>query len=501
MKDCVLREKNSIIIFSITLIVYASIVWFQIFSISHDPNYPRPISYLTTGDEPHYLSITSDIVYHHSVYLEYHFLSQFSGNGKDPNLIWPSQYQNTDWWQAQLRANGHWTSIHDPGISYLMVPAYAISGIFGGMATICIISSLTSVVIYKFASKYSTKRIGFITALVFSFATLLFTWSNEIYPDVVISSAIIFFLYVVFEKHFNNGLMILAGAALGYGVFLKISFLMVDMIMIPLIFVLLFKRRIMPRNFSFLIASFCIISLLSIVNNLYTDGTLLGGERTLSALSVFTEGHKAGLGSFSEDFRSYTLDALIGNFFDLYHGLFIYSPIVMLFVFGIGQFWKKNRILFISIIAVSIAVIGGYMWLETVGSLVGGDPPFRYFLFLIPLSSIPFSMGFMKVSKSMSYRILFVILLLISCSFSFSFAYNRGLSLDHIQTKADLVHLVYHGIDFMFPSVGPSTRFGIPVHHPLDLSNFIFITIMIILLAVGVVISFMNKNRSIVNKL
>ena len=487
------RWNNSYFIFALTLSVFSVVAIYNVvqWEIAKEKIPTMHSLDLITGDEPHNLSITSEIIRHHNVYME----EYFNDEPHDPSLIWPSDYyNNTLLWQSYQRPDGHYINVHPNGLPLLLIPGYAIGGILGSMITMSVMSSLTSVFIYKFTRKLTTPKTGFFTTLLVSFSTLLFTYSNQIYADVVITLFLIASLYFILEKHRNGLHMAAVGVILGYGIFLKISFILIDVILIPLIFIMFFKHQISLKNFSLFCIVFALFVTLSIVNNMYTNNSVIGGAQTTSVINIFFTG-KDQTGIFGAGAKIFGLTSIIESFFGKYHGMFIFSPILMLSTIGIKPLWDKNKQLVIIITLLSISIITGYTLTDPENILFAGDPPSRYFVPLIPLMGIAVACGFEKFSRRISYRILLIILTALSSAFSLAFAYNRIFSVDHALIKGKLVHLIYFNTDFFFPSLGTSIKY--PMHHPLDIYNEIFLVSIVSLLVLGIMLPFLFEKKVI----
>ena len=473
-------HKHSILIFIVTLTI------FSIINIYQEAYHAQPRR--TTGDEPHYIAITSTILRHQSIFMDDFFLDE----NPDPNFTFhPSIDNKLRKWHADQRSDGHYVSQHSPGLAYVLIPGYAISGIFGALTTMSLISSFTAVVIFKFTTNYTTTKIGFLTTIIFSFATLLLTWSNQIYADVAMMFFLILILYFIFEKNQSSFYMGISGALLGFGIFLKITFLTIDLVLIPLIFLMFLKHKINLKNFAIFLIFFTFLSVMALLNNFYTYDSLLGGIHTVQSVNILLTGETEEGSRFTQR-SEYTFIVPIEIFFGKYHGLFIFSPVVMLFVLGIRSLWDKNNLLLITLVLVSIVFVVSHMIVFPPSSFGGWNPPFRYFILLIPMMAIPFALGFQKFSKSWIYRILLLILLGISVAFSFAFAYDRSASIEHKEVKTQIIHTVYQGIEVLFPSVGKLNFSG---HHPLTISNEIFLISMVVLLTIGIIIPFIKKQK------
>ncbi len=215
------KNNPSLLIFIITFFVFSSFTVYYVsqFNDSLNTNPKTNFIYLFSGDEPVYLSITSNIIYNNSIFVEDHFLGQFNEPKTDPLMDWPEQFEEPRTWHSAQRDDGHYISKHGYGLSYMLIPGYYLGSFYGVFTTINVILSLTSVVIYNFISKLTSKKIGFITAIVFSFSTIMINTTGKVLPDVVMMFFIIFILYTIFYKSNSIKYAALAGSLLGFVVF------------------------------------------------------------------------------------------------------------------------------------------------------------------------------------------------------------------------------------------------------------------------------------------
>lgn len=490
-----LEQKKSIItVFLITIVSFSIAVLINIerYETNLEKSQVNSLS-LISGDEPGLLILTSDLIYHHSFFIEKYFQDK-----NDTRLNLPQDfYKNPSLWISYQRDDGHYITLKEPGLAYILIPGYFLGGLFGAMITMTVISSLISVTIYKFCTKISNSKMGFVTSIVFSFATLIFTYSNQIYSDVLISLFLIVILYFIFTKSQSSFYMCITGILMGFGVFIKTPFIIIDIILIPIILFLTIKKKIPSRSFFAFLIFFSLFTVFALVHNLYIYHSIIGSKNSQDAISILFMGKSSG-GTFSYNLQSYRFDAVIESLFGRFHGILIYSPILLLSFIGIGSLWNKNRTLFITVALISAGIFSGYIYLNPDSIVLGGDPPFRYFLPIIPLLSIPFSLGIQEFGKRIIYRISFILSFSIGFSFSVIFGYDRLLSIDSSIWKSIVVTSVYHGIDLGFPVLGPSYGMLGEVFppKPLDEFNMMFIGIMTIFISISIIISFLGiKNK------
>lgn len=484
------NQKIPIVIFIITFAVFSIFVLFNMIPFEElrekNPNVNR--LRIIYSDEPFYLAQTSAIAFHQSVYIEDHFL----GPELDPYMnksTWNESWRDPSRWHVIQRDDGHFISYHAPGLPYLLVPGYYLAGITGALITMAVSTSLVSVFIFKFLHKLTSTRIAFTTTLVFSFSTILLINATRITPDILAELFVILPLYLIFEKRASNYYMAAAGALLGYGIFLKISFILVDIVLIPLLVYILISKKIPKKNFGYFIVFFVFVTLLWGVNNLFLWNEWID-PLTLSLIED-PSGH-AGQEK-GPLYASY----LVEYFFGRDHSLFVASPLVLLFALGIGSLYYKNRLLLVTIACVSVSLIFGHMFIQP-SVTTGADFQFRYLMPLVPLLAIPFGLAIQKYSKSIIFKILFAPLFVISFILAMAFSYFRLSVTSHFPEKAQIFNSVYLGVEEIFPIWGPEIHFesGLPLpHEPLNLINEIYLIVIMILICLGIIISFRNNKN------
>lgn len=497
-----LDNKNSISVFLGVFLIFSIINIHEMQSYEYlEKQYPSTASSLNliTGEEPYYLVVTSTIIRHHSIYAEDFFLDK----NPDPVLTFPPEFHirpaDPGAWHAFQINDGHDVIGDGPGLSYLLIPGYLVGGIFGAFTTMSIASSFNSVLIFKFISKFTTKKIAFVTTMIFTFGTLLLIYSNQIYADVIMMLFFIFIIYAIFEKYQSSLYLAISGSMLGFGIFLKGTFFLADFVFLPLFTIFFIKQKISKKGFLTFVIFFVAFSFLAILNNIYSYHSLLGQENTIDALN-FLSGKNAGILQYNYGNSSFHLDALLNTLFGTYNGLFIFSPVLLLFTFGFGPLWNKNRALLITISVLSLLVIAGYIITNPLGFLVAGDPPYRYLIPIVPLMSVPFAIGLQKFSRNIIYLMLLSILLLVSIAFSFGFTLmGRFSSLQHVPLKTEIINTIYGGIAHLFPTLGPTTWsfISMPENHPMNIPNIVFVLSLVFIMSSGILISYLKGTRRI----
>lgn len=190
---------------------------------------------LLSGDEPNYLVVTSTLINHNSVNLVDFYHSPY----RDPVLTFPERfYSDTPYisnpWQGWRIDENSVYSIHEVGLSVLMIPGYFLGGVFGAMMTTSLFFSLTGLLVYKFSSKLTNNKISFFATIIFFLGTILFTFSGAIYPDIIVTFFLMMLLYLFFFKKHDYPHILSIGVLLGFTLFLKFTFILLPLIIIPI---------------------------------------------------------------------------------------------------------------------------------------------------------------------------------------------------------------------------------------------------------------------------
>ncbi len=399
-----------------------------------------------SGDEPHYLKITSLIIRHQSIHVD----DFFYDDDPDPNLGFSPEFQpweNCRMHHSLTAADGHCYSIHGLGLSLLLVPGFAIGGFMGAMITMNIIFALMGLIIFKFSTKFVTNKIGFISTLIFCFSTILFSFSGEIYADFVAGFFILSSMYLIFQKDKNPSNVLIVGALLGFLPFLKIAFIFFPIILLP-IFTIILIRTNKTKYLIILFGIFSILLLIFVWHQIITEpiekAVGFGGYSGLPYLEQRLQ--------IEDNFELIT-KGITNYLFGHSYGLFIFSPIALLSIFGIKFLWEKNRSLTISLILVFGLFLLLMAW--SISYAAAWTTPSRYILPVLPLLSIPFAVLFHRFSKNIIFHI--PLLFSIYSGISFNILFSRIIYGHSVpQVRADIADQVYFSASQIFPYVDPS---------------------------------------------
>jgi len=175
------------------------------------------------------------------------------------------------------------------------------------------------------------------------------------------------------------------------------------------------------------------------------------------------------LGNASSGLMSY----LFGN----HYGLFVFSPLALLSIFGFGLFWSRNK----TICLVFILLVGTLVIIHSWGHPGAGgfSLPTRYLVPIIPLLAVP--LGFL-IEKFLKKPIFLGILIpisiigmIINIKFS-SLISQHGSS----QFKSEIASQVYFGLLEFLPHF-PHRAGGLYVFEPPHFIFFFFVSGIIVL--------------------
>lgn len=477
------KLNNAYFVFVLTMLVFSAVAAHNVIQWQNAKKIiPTMHSLdLITGDEPYLLAVTSAIIRHHTVYIDAFFIDE----NPDPNLTFPEHFQDHDPFtqHAYKLDNGHYVLGDQLGPEYILVPGYMLGGIFGAMMTMAMIMSFTCTLIYKITSKLTNAKTGFFTSLIFSFATLLFVFSNQIYPDVPISLLLIAIIYFAFIRQQSRLSLSVTGALLGLGFLFKPVIGVAALVILPVILYRVYRKQISVKNFVFFLGFALFFISLSLLNNLYVWGTIYGGGNTLAVIDLLMHGIEGHSSGYFTDESQYRPNAILESFFGRSHGLFVFSPVLIFFALGMGILWKKDRLLFAAITVISVLIYTVYILINPISIMLAGDPPFRFFLPIIPLMSIPFALGLYRYGKSILYRICLIVTTVIGLAFSVEFGAYRMASIGNVPVKSEIVDKIYLGNSYFFTNLSTSY---LPLElakkwdpHPLDIPNVLFIAFIV----------------------
>ncbi|HEX4348663.1 MAG TPA: hypothetical protein VHZ73_13895 [Vicinamibacterales bacterium] len=158
------------------------------------------------GDEPHYLIITHSLLVDHDIKIENNHTRG------DYRAFFPGELKPD---YLQRGVNGEIYSIHAPGLSVLMLPAYALAGSRGAVATVCLVAALAASAIFEAAFLLGGAWVAWATwaSVCLSVPFVPHAWA--LYPEIVGAAASAFVVaWSLTEGSLGAGTWFLRGVAL-----------------------------------------------------------------------------------------------------------------------------------------------------------------------------------------------------------------------------------------------------------------------------------------------
>lgn len=143
-----------------------------------------------TGDEPFYLLTTQSIIEDGNLDLKEEYWSRSYDEFFDhPDGLWRQSVPTED---------GRLLSPHDPGLSLLLVPGYAVGGLLGVQVELLLLAALAFVLLFVFVTRVSGSILAsWVATLFIALSASSFVYATEIYPEVPAALLLIASLLVV----------------------------------------------------------------------------------------------------------------------------------------------------------------------------------------------------------------------------------------------------------------------------------------------------------------
>jgi len=385
-----------------------------------------------TGDEPHFLIITSSIV-------------------KDGDLNLKNNYSDrnySDFYQYDLPPHSKVCndtkiySAHSIGLPVLMIPGYYFAGRYGASYTMMILFSLLTVVMFSICYSVTKKKILSLgLSFLMAFTIPIVLYSAQLYaetPAAVIVALISAFLLGENKAHARRSGFVFVWILIAF-----LPWIHVRYIYFSIIFLVLAGFKYKTKD----IAPAIVLSAISVLTLLFYMRVFYG-EYSLTA-----QYHKIDAGA------RYFIKGLMGNFIDSRFGLLLYSPFYIFMAAGAYVFYKREKKLFF---AWSVLVVPFIIGISLYGDWYGGMcPPLRYMLPVVPLFIVPLGILCVNCKDKIFYAI-FCGLVCLSLLVKNMIVENPLLMYNDPAEKMKLLEYIskkYVDITFLFPTLfNPSTN-------------------------------------------
>lgn len=324
-------------------------------------------SVVPSGDEPHYLVATQSLIGDRDLKVENNYatgdyLEYFAGR-LQPHFL-------------QRSASGEIYSIHAPGVSAVVLPAFLIAGYIGAVIMVIAISALTAAVtwIVAFRVSRSAPAAWFGTLAVFATAPFLFH-SFTIYPDGVGALPVMLAVWLIARladgEDIGQPTLLAVGASLALLPWLHTRFAILAAVFGLAVIAQLATRPIRPTR----IAAFLFVPAVSAAAWFAFFWIIWG-----------TPSPMAPYGRDTESSLSYIGRGLSGLLFDQQHGLLATAPVYVIAALGLWALMKERKPLALAITiasAVYVVAVSTYaMWWG------GTSAPGRFVAALLPAVAV-----------------------------------------------------------------------------------------------------------------
>jgi len=424
-------------------LVFAScFLYYMVFNLHN--SFTRGV-WLLTGDEPHYIIVAKSIIEDMDVKLANNYVN-------DP--IW----SGLDWHTVQ-GVDGYYSS-HGIGLPLLLTPFYYFGGVFLSQVFLSFLSALLVMYIYKTCLKVvSDTRTSLLVSSIFGFASLIVPYSNQIFPEIPMALILILSTYYICLKQVKNPkLLLILGALIGYSPFLKTAYA-VFIVPFTIYIVGTSRNSRVKRSEAYLIP----IAVLGLALMAYQEvafGNPLRTPQTFEAGNV--------------------LNGLFGLIFDRYFGLFTYSPVLALSIFGISRFYCKSKGAFaVASTSFSALYLTSSLWVAWQG---GWSHPARLIIPVVPLGALPLAFSVSRYHRRAWFRLLLSLSTALSLLINFSIAWDRGLGWDATPPKQKIFNDLFAWVMKNF-TVDLSPLFP-DFNQPLPYPSWLWIASILVLLLV-----------------
>jgi len=163
-----------------------------------------------TGDEPYYLLTTQSLLADGDLDLRNQYAAKSYKSFFDhPNDLWHQSVPKP--------GDGRLLSPHNPGLSILVLPGFAIGGLAGAQTQLLLLAAAAMALAFALAARISDQRIvSWLVALFVGLSATAFIYSTEIYPEFPSALTLIVSLLLVTRQRtfgISDGLLLAAALA------------------------------------------------------------------------------------------------------------------------------------------------------------------------------------------------------------------------------------------------------------------------------------------------
>jgi hypothetical protein len=296
-----------------------------------------------SGDEPHYLLIS------HSLLNDGDFDLSNNYSNRDYTKYLPSQVELSPHIAQRTKQR---YSFHSPGISFLLLPFYALGSLFEQKFLIFIIrfgmsifGAILGLQIYLYAlQEWKKEKLALTLWFLFSFTSPVYFYSIHVYPEIIAALlSFTVFRLLRFSKSFSKLSLLIMGLLLSSFIWLhtvKYVFITVPLLIYALW--ILIKKHKIRWNLLYFLAFPLILNLFHLLfsYNLYNSLSPFSVSLTGPTPTSETVAHIKKF--FTDIPLRYRWETLVGYFFDQRDGLLLYSPLYFFAFIGMVEMGRRK---------------------------------------------------------------------------------------------------------------------------------------------------------------
>jgi hypothetical protein len=340
------------------------------------------------------------------------------------------------------KIKGHYFSLFPPGASVLALPLYIIGLKIGATQLMTFLVStifafLTMLLMVRFSKKLNLHwSTALFSAIAFGFATNAWGYSVTLVAHLISAFCIlggIYLAYLTEKKWWHIALVWFLYSA---AVFIDFPNLFIYIPIVGLMSLNAFEYTESPSrmhlkiNFRYLITPIVFVALMSLYGyyNYVNFGKASSLSNTLPRVESVANEQKQveHVNRETDAFNALETRNMLGGFQSFListdRGVLIYSPVILLFVFGVPLMKKKLKLLKVSLVAVAATCLTLYtMFGDPYGGWAFGS---RYMIAIMPELCILAAYGLQKMKRYGKWRYILTRLV-----FSIVFIYSASVSL------------------------------------------------------------------------
>ncbi len=159
-----------------------------------------------TGDEPYYLLTTQSLL----ADLDFDLRNQYAAKSYKSFFDHPDDL----WHQSVPTPDGRLLSPHNPGLSFLVIPGFALGGLAGTQTQLLMLAAGTIALAFVLAARLSGQWLAsWVVALLVGLTATAFIYSTEVYPEFPAAFTLVISMLLVTRKQVlgtSDGLLLAA---------------------------------------------------------------------------------------------------------------------------------------------------------------------------------------------------------------------------------------------------------------------------------------------------